>query len=179
MWAIKPFSHRAIPGNRSSETGDGDRFSSPLARVPLISTSTRSARKHPDSRQCHEPTRAVDLALRADSFASEFHPPTTCDTQGVGTVSNVASCEASKVHVFLAASHHYSVGLEDARNTPIRRFKAVARVQIPLGPPLRTASWNPVILVACMSSSSVESDCLSWREVRLRVMVHAIHSAVP
>jgi len=35
------------------------------------------------------------------------------------------------------ASRHCSVQLEDARNSPLRPFKAVARVQIPLGPPAR------------------------------------------
>jgi len=33
------------------------------------------------------------------------------------------------------ASRHYSIGFEDARNSSLRPFKAVARVQIPLGPP--------------------------------------------
>jgi hypothetical protein len=38
------------------------------------------------------------------------------------------------------ASRHYSVRLEAARNTPLRPFKAVARVQIPLGPPPKEQS---------------------------------------
>jgi len=40
---------------------------------------------------------------------------------------------------FVACRHH-SKRLEVARNSPLRPFKAVARVQIPLGPPIKEQS---------------------------------------
>jgi hypothetical protein len=72
------------------------------------------------------------------------------------------------------ASRHYSVRLKDARNSPLRPFKAVARVQIPLGPPSRISSEG--FSEACQRLPSPIGDIWgsrSWLRTRSRARARA------
>jgi hypothetical protein len=62
------------------------------------------------------------------------------------------------------ASRDYSVRLEDARNTTLRPFKAVARVQIPLGPPLKRTSSEAMLGFCKQLVNLIWRACGAWGE---------------
>jgi len=91
-----------------------------------------------DAEVMRDGARGMDTRIRCASGSVHHPQPGSGPRLGRARSLNAQSQPQTSESI-RPASHHYSVGLEDARNTPLRPFKAVARVQIPLGPPSKTA----------------------------------------